>query len=360
MPLETGLTRKRLLAHVNRTVNRHGRVYFYHRKTGANLNIIEDGEKTDRLDEAKTAAINIALANEAAGASMRHGPGTMGALLEHYKAKGMGHLAPATIIDYRRTIDLLETDEMAARPVRAITSETVLEFREIFEDTPRAAEKHVAAFSAILTFARQRPSRYGLEYNPAHGLEKIKRRKKSYLAWPSSLIDEARARAYPELRLIVDGLLYLGQRPGDTCALNLSQYDGAAWAIEQSKTGKYLIIPAHPKLISSLSNIDREIGPAFVTKTGRRWTPNWLDREIKLLVESCGKAGYTPHGLGKNAIRSLFEAGCTEKEVEAATGKSAEMVTHYAKGFNQVLLARRAIAKLSRNKNRTGTANPKD
>ena len=52
-----------------------------------------------------------------------------------------------------------------------------------------------------------------------------------------------------------------------------------------------------------------------------------------------------PHGLRKNAVIALLEAGATVHEVSAITGQTPQMVEHYAREVNQEVLADSAMAK---------------
>jgi len=56
-------------------------------------------------------------------------------------------------------------------------------------------------------------------------------------------------------------------------------------------------------------------------------------------------AHYTWHGLRKNAVNALLEAGCSTAEVSAITGQSLQVVEHYARGRDERALARAAMAK---------------
>ena len=52
-----------------------------------------------------------------------------------------------------------------------------------------------------------------------------------------------------------------------------------------------------------------------------------------------------PHGLRKNAVIALLEAGCSVAEVSAITGQTLQIVEHYAKARSQRRLSRSAIEK---------------
>ena len=87
------------------------------------------------------------------------------------------------------------------------------------------------------------------------------------------------------------------------------------------------------------------IGPLLVNLKGERWVVRGLrgailDDRITLALED-----FVPHGLRKNAVCALLEAGCTVNEVSSITGQTAQIVEHYAREVNQLKLAEEAIRK---------------
>lgn len=52
------------------------------------------------------------------------------------------------------------------------------------------------------------------------------------------------------------------------------------------------------------------------------------------------------HGLRKNAVNALLEAGCTIAEVASITGQTFQVVEHYAAQMNRRKLSKAAIVKL--------------
>jgi hypothetical protein len=52
-----------------------------------------------------------------------------------------------------------------------------------------------------------------------------------------------------------------------------------------------------------------------------------------------------PHGLRKNAVIALLEAGCSSPETAAISGQSLRVVEHYAKERDQSLMADSAVLK---------------
>ena len=80
-------------------------------------------------------------------------------------------------------------------------------------------------------------------------------------------------------------------------------------------------------------------------------TTQVVRRELKALGESLGLA-LVPHGLRKNAVIALLEAGCTVAETAAITGQTFNMVEQYARQVDQRRLGDAAILKFE---NKGGT-----
>ena len=61
-----------------------------------------------------------------------------------------------------------------------------------------------------------------------------------------------------------------------------------------------------------------------------------------------------PHGLRKNAVGALLDAGCPYSEVQAITDQSMQMIEHYDAKNNRKARADAAIIKLDRARRNTG------
>ncbi len=167
------------------------------------------------------------------------------------------------------------------------------------------------------------------------------------------MIEEFLVKAYPELRWIVLAGLYLGQRGQDDIAMTWRTWDGAAVEVVQQKTGKSLTIPLHPIMRDLLEAIPQRALVIFTTRTGRPWKLDHLRHEVKRVLTEIAHPHYSRHGLRKNAVNNLLEAGCSEKQVSAVTGMSPQMVEHYSRRVDQRRLAEQAIRKLIENERRT-------
>lgn len=75
------------------------------------------------------------------------------------------------------------------------------------------------------------------------------------------------------------------------------------------------------------------------------WNENQLRRKLQAFTLALG-VKTVPHGLRKNAVNALLEAGCTIAEVASITGQTFQVVEHYAAQMNRRKLSKAAIVKL--------------
>jgi integrase len=125
------------------------------------------------------------------------------------------------------------------------------------------------------------------------------------------------------------------------------QFDGE-WinVVVQQKTREMLTIPCHPVLREALEAARKPSGPIVTTRYGYKLTAAGLGDAFRERLKKLGITGYSLHGLRKNAVAALAEAGCEPHEIMAITGhRTLAMVQHYSKGASQKRRARRAIDK---------------
>jgi integrase len=325
------------LRNVN-AVRAKGRTYYYHRKTGERLPDDPDARAKRVLE------INAGLSEK----SCLPSGGSMAALIAAYKASpDFQEKAEKTRREYTRQLKWFE-DHYATAMVTDLDSEWVWELRDAFADTPREANYKIQVLSLLCSHALRRPRQFGLMRNPCEGVKKF-RPGKGIPAWPDNVIKAALDAAYPELRWTIVTGLYLGQRAGDDIKLTWSHDDGHSIQVAQSKTGKRLKVPAHPTLRAALDAIPKRGVVMLTTPKGGAWKVDHLRHEYTRLMRQIGFPGYSRHGLRKNAVNRLLEAGCTTAQVAAVTGQTMQMVEHYAAQVNQARLADEAIRKLIEN-----------
>lgn len=134
-----------------------------------------------------------------------------------------------------------------------------------------------------------------------------------------------------------------------------------AWAIitddgipvRQQKTGKEMFIPMLPALRVELGLAPKRALTVLSNRIGRALQPAVFASWVATFARANG-VHLVPHGLRKNAVNALLEAGCSTAEVSAITGQSLSIVEHYAKQRNQRRIATTAAAKWGEHEAGTG------
>lgn len=161
--------------------------------------------------------------------------------------------------------------------------------------------------------------------------------------WTDEQIAAGLAASDPTARLGVHMLLYTAQRIGDVSKARWSDLRGGVWQMTQGKTGKHMVIRLHRDLVAELAR-HAPTGPfLFTSKRGAVMKVEVLRDAIQRAVPDV-----VPHGLRKNAVVALLEAGCSVAETAAMSGQSLAMVEHYAKARDQRMLSSAAVLQWER------------
>ena len=114
---------------------------------------------------------------------------------------------------------------------------------------------------------------------------------------------------------------YFGHRRSDVATAKWSDLEVAAGNVVQSKTGKALWIPMHPKLAKALGATPRRGEYVVITQYGRPFSAKALGMRMQDWTGQAGLAsGHTLHGLRKKLGAMLAEAGATTRELMAILG----------------------------------------
>lgn len=199
-------------------------------------------------------------------------------------------------------------------------------------------------FLAVLGVVYKQARRDGkTELFPARDFDK--REGGTHEPWPEPVLEAGLASEHDRTRLAVHLLYFTGQRIGDVCNMRWSDVrDGEIYVVQQ-KTGKRLWIPMLSELRAELDRTPRRGLTILTNQDGNPMGPQVIRRELKALGELYGIA-VVPHGLRKNAVISLLEAGCSVAEVAAITGQTYQIVEQYAAGISQRRMGKAAILKL--------------
>jgi integrase len=143
--------------------------------------------------------------------------------------------------------------------------------------------------------------------------------------------------------------LWTGQRQGDLLRLPWSAYDGQRLRLQQSKTGRRMIVPAGGPLRVLLDRTER-VSPLILTNTyGKPWTSDGFRTSWTKACKKAGIVGLTFHDLRGSAVVRLALAEATVPQIATYTGHSLRDVeaildAHYL--GRDVKLAESAVMKL--------------
>lgn len=260
---------------------------------------------------------------------------TVATLVSLYeRSPEFSRLAPSSKHNYALYLKRAR-EKLGIAPANELTRGDVLITRDRMADTPSAANMFVRTLGALYKWGRDRghvtvePTKEIIEFEQGE-----------HLAWPEWLLEEALKEE--TLRLPVGMLYYTAQRIGDVCALRWSDIRSGGIELVQQKGKKALTVPIHRELKAMLDTASKTNLGILQRPDGKPWLPNALRKAIKAWAAERGQ-NIVPHGLRKNAINALLEAGCSGAETAAISGQSLQMVEHYAKGRNQPKLGRAAI-----------------
>lgn len=298
-------------------------------------------------------------------------PGTFRALVNDWKSspKWAG-LAKGTQDLYAGHLDYI-VSKWGNLPVKAISREGVIKLRDTIAKqqsargadkgkkklTTRKADACIDVLSSALKYALERPSEYGLQFNPAFRVETLHQKGVGHPRWPEEVINavldsEATPLAFRRLVMLT---LYTGQRISDVVKMTWSQYNGAGIQVTTQKTKRQVWIPCHPALKAMLDEAKAENAKRDTPAThillaphnAQPWVIDTAKHAFTDTMRALGHPGYSAHGLRKSACARLVEADVNERDGADTVGMTVAMFQHYTKEVRQQLVANRAIAKLA-------------
>lgn len=259
------------------------------------------------------------------------------------KSPEFKRLADNSKLSYSRYLTvasgLLRDSEGRSIEVELIEPSDIITIRDTLADG-RGANQTIRCISALYHWACK-PTRRLVPSNPATDVELFD--EGEHEPWPAWLVEEALQDS--RVRAAVGLFYFTGQRIGDVVKMQWTDISGGAVIMRQTKTGKDLTIPLHSELAAILAEIPRRGFTILATEVGKRLSENSLRLRLQDWAKARGQS-VVPHGLRKNAVNALLEAGCSTAEVGAITGQTLQTIEHYAKKRDQRHLGRGAILKL--------------
>jgi integrase len=140
-------------------------------------------------------------------------------------------------------------------------------------------------------------------------------------------------------------LYFSGQRIDDAIRMSWRDIQGDHMRVFVQKKDYHIKVAILPELAAMLEKQDKSAVTILTNSNGQPWTQGGLRTKLQAWAKDRGHK-VVPHGLRKNAVISLLEAGCTTAEVSGITDQSNQMVEHYALKVNKLTLGRAAVVKL--------------
>lgn len=272
----------------------------------------------------------------------------------YYRSKEFAALKAGSQKTYLVYLRKLE-DEMGVAPPDEFTSQDVLALLDSMK--PQAANMMRLVIKNVYAFARPRGM---ATTDPAGDIADYEGGE--FEPWPEDLLDAALAEEDALIRVPVALLYYTAQRIGDVCKIRWTDIERNEAAdcneiyVQQQKTGKELWIRVHSALQAELDKLPRSEGDVVdINRTllaDSKGRPAKTETVRARLQRWAKERGHTivPHGLRKNAVNALLEAGCSVGQTSSISGQSLALVEHYAKKRNSRKMGSAAILKWEANR----------
>jgi integrase len=276
--------------------------------------------------------------------------GTLMTVVAQYKAAPeFTSLAQSTRRSYLAYIKLVE-EEFGDLPLAALADRRVRgelkAWRDKFGNTPRKADFAWTVLARLLSFAKDRGM---ISLNPCERGGRLYSGSRRDKIWSEDNIASFLSIAPKEIQLALMLAIWTGQRQGDLLRLPWSAYDGTHIRLQQSKTGRRIVMPAGAPLRALLDTTERR-GPVIITNSfGRPWTADGFRSSWGKLSDRAGIGDLTFHDLRGTAVVRLAIAGATVPQIATFTGHSLRDVeaildAHYL--GRDIQLAEAAVLKL--------------
>jgi enterobacteria phage integrase len=332
------------LQFVNSYRDRHGRLRHYFRRRGSpKLPLPGTPGSAVFMEEYS----RLLAPQGAARMQLQAGaPGTLAWVIDKYRDPSLKafKVKASTLNVYERRLAYLR-DNYGAAAFHTITERDVRAIRNELLDRPSVADAIVDMIGRLWGFAKERLD-MNLGVNPAREVATIHTEVESHKAWPEELCAAIERHPNPGVVRAYFLLRYTGQRRSDVSRMKATQFDGTAVELYQMKTGTYVWVPAHKRLIEHLANRTDRGEYLLESRYKKRYNDQSLSRLISEACEGVGYPGHSPHGLRHLAGASLAEAGCSVHEIMSVLGHVTEdEAMHYVKQANRKKMASSAMAK---------------
>ena len=279
---------------------------------------------------------------------------TLAGLVSLYKSKPeFTRLAPSTQREWMRWLDRISEHEIGQLPHRLLDDRRVradiLDWRDEYALTPRAADYGMQVLSRVLGFAVQRGV---LALNLAAGVPDLYTAERADRIWTGDDLARFLAVASPAVGRALRLACLTGLRRGDLIDLRWREVSDIAVERVTNKSGRAAVIP----LLSETRALLREIGRGGPNETvltsGRRrpWTPGGLTHMVRDAAALAGLSDLRLHDARGTFATRLRLAGFTAEEIAETMGWERTRVERILSRYVERERVVRALAeRLNRN-----------
>lgn len=228
------------------------------------------------------------------------------------------------------------SDQLGTAPAQLVERKDIVLLLDKMADRPGAANMVQRAGGAAYAWARKRGH---VTNDPFFEIEEMETGEHD--PWPDHVLAACLSSEDDYVRLCTHLLYYTAQRIGDVAALRWADFKDGFIFVKQQKTSKELEIPVHRELATELARHPRGLATIIPGKPAES-----KNNRIRLALQAAASpAKVVPHGLRKNAVIALLEAGCSIAETASISGQSLQMVEYYARQRSQRKLGQAAMLK---------------
>lgn len=186
---------------------------------------------------------------------------------------------------------------------RMETRTDLLDWRDEWADTPRAADYALASVGRLFSWARGR----GLTAaRPTDDVPRLHKADRSDLIWTQDHIDAFCKEASAEVGWAVKLAAETGLRLGDLTRLTWGSVGSSGIVWRTSKRRKQVLIPITPRLRSVLDGIPKRATVVLTNTRGLAWSPDGLKTMVGEAKKRAGLDGLHFHDLRGTAVTRIY------------------------------------------------------
>lgn len=272
-------------------------------------------------------------------------------IISYYQSPAFKKLSKGSQANYRRHCEAIR-EKNATKDMRSFRRKDALAVQQALQDTWSKANERIAVLSVLCGHAVDLE---WIERNPV--VDIVKLTGGEYEPWPAAKLRayENAAGEQSNARTIYELQFGTGQRIGDCCQMQWTDFENEYMAVVQEKTGAKIWIYC-PKRLQNYLNALPKVGRFILAKN---LTEPLSKRAVQKVVEDVrreigamdGDQRLVPHGWRYNAAVELSEAGCSDAEIQSVTGhKTLAMVQKYRSQANQKRASKAAQTRRERTK----------